>query len=64
MGKWLAEDNFALWCDHSTSYKVLLLLYGRIVDLHRNSIYAISSEGNNDNNSNNNNDENNDSHSR
>ena len=20
MGKWLAEDTTALWCDHSTSY--------------------------------------------
>ena len=60
MGKWLAEDNFALWCDHSTSYKVLLLLCGRIVDLHRNGIYAILSEGNNYNN----NDKNNDSLSR
>ena len=40
MGKWLAEDTTALWCDHSTSYilkvLLLLLLYGRIFDLHRN----------------------------
>ena len=39
-GKWLAEDTTALWCDHSTSYWVLLLLYGRIFDLHRNGICA------------------------
>ena len=35
----------ALRCAHSTSYYVLLLLYGRIFDLHRNGIYAILSEG-------------------
>ena len=29
----------------STSYQVLLLLYGKIIDLHRNGIYAILSEG-------------------
>ena len=49
MGKWLAECTTALWCDHSTSYEVLLLRYGRIFDLHRNGIYAILSEGNNNN---------------
>ena len=50
MGKWLAEDTTALWCDHSTSYTVLLLLlYGRMFDLHRNGIYAMLSEGENNN---------------
>ena len=45
----------ALWCDHSTSHYVLLLLYGRIFDLHRNGIYAILSEEKKNNNNNNNN---------
>ena len=50
MGKWLAEDTTAVWCDHSTSYYVLLLLYGRIFDLYPNGIYATLSEGKNNNN--------------
>ena len=46
MGKWLAEDTSALWCDQSTSYySVLLVIYGRIFDLYRKGIYAALSEG-------------------
>ena len=39
-----------LWCDRSTSYEVMLLLYGRIFYLHQNGIYAMLSQGKSNNN--------------
>ena len=55
MGKWLAEDTTALWCDHSTSYSCFMegysIFIGTVSTLYSVfSFFIILSEGKNNNN--------------